>query len=212
MKPREVVRRAIAFQGPPRLPFWQHQVADAPDDVADVWEMDRARAGWYFDRAAPDDWGCLWARTDLRNMGQVVGHPLADASALAGYRPPDPRDPFYILHSDGRVNALVPRFIELGADVLNLQQPRACGLVEIGEAFRGKVCFLTTADIQATLPRGDEEAVREEARLLVRHWGTRDGGLIVFNYGDGAAIGATPETTRVMFEEFVRLMGFWERP
>lgn len=323
MEPREIVRRAIEFRHPPRLPFWQHEVAEAPDDVCDIWEMDRAQAGWFFDHCAADDWGCMWARTETKNMGQVVGHPLADWSAFDHYRPPDPRNPFYferleplldragdryvavtshfnlierfhmlrgfaaamedlyleprraerlldcilefklglfeelhrrfgnrvdglfltddwgtqrgpfvsqalfdhffasryrklfeaihgygwhvILHSCGRINALVPRFIELGVDVLNMQQPRAYGLVEFGEQFRGRVCFLTTADIQTTLPRGNAEEVREEVRLLVRHWSTPQGGLIVFNYGDPEALAVPPEMTRVMFDEFVRL-------
>lgn len=321
---REIVRRAIEFGKPPRLPFWQHEVPEAPDDVADIQEMDRARAGWFFDEARPDDWGCIWTRTEVENMGQVTGHPLADASRIRAYRPPDPRDPFYFeriepglreagnryvvvtahfnlierlhmlrgfsaamagfhlepdstrwlldrilefrleqldelhrrfgdrvdgifltddwgtqqgpfvsmavfdeffasryrrlfqavhdhgwhvfLHSCGRINALVPRLVDLGVDVLNMQQPRAYGLVEFGEAFRGKVCFLTTVDIQATLPRAVEEEVREEVRLLIRHWSTPAGGFIVFNYGDAAGIGTRPEMTRVMFDEFVRGM------
>ena len=87
-----------------------------------------------------------------------------------------------------------------------MQQPRAYGLVEFGERFRGKVCFLTTADIQSTLPRGNEEEVREEVRLLVRHWCGPEGGLIVFNYGDPAGIGVRPDMTRIMFDEFVKRM------
>lgn len=327
MLPKEIVRRAIEFQSPPRLPFWQHEVPWAPDDVWDIWEMDRAEAGWFFDNAAMDDWHCQWARTETKNMGQVVGHPLADWSALERFRPPDPTNPFYferlgplldqaqdryvvvtshfnlierlhmlrgfaatmedfvlepariervldmilefklgmfdelarrfpgaidalfltddwgtqqgtfvsrrvfeqffapryqklfasirghnwhvILHSCGRINDFVPRLIELGVDVLNMQQPRAYGLVEFGEQFRGKVCFLTTVDIQSTLPRGNAEEVRQEARLLVRHWSTPAGGLIVFNYGDPEALAVKPEMTEVMFDEFAKLMDYW---
>jgi uroporphyrinogen decarboxylase len=327
MLSKEIVRRAIEFRHPPRLPFWQHQVDFAPDDVCDIWEMDRAEAGWFFDNCAMDDWHCGWRRTEEKNMGQVVEHPLADPAALTRYRPPDPKNPYYydrlgplldeagdryvvvtshfhlierlhmlrgfaptmedfctnpdfvervldmildfklgqfdelarrfpgrvdgifltddwgtqqgtfvsrrtfeqffaeryaklfsgihshgwhvILHSCGRINDFVPRLIELGVDVLNMQQPRAYGLVEFGDQFRGKVCFLTTTDIQTTLPRGIEEEVREEARLLVRHWSTPAGGLIVFNYGDPQALGVRPEMTRVMFEEFVGLQHYW---
>ena len=329
MESREIVRRAIEFRRPPRLPFWQHDVDFAPDDVCDVWEMDRAEAGWFFDRAAPDDWGCGWRRTEAKNMGQVVEHPLADWAALDGYRPPDPQNPFYFerlgsllddargryvavtahfnllerlhmlrgfaaamedfflepervervldmildfrlgqfdelhrrfngridgvfltddwgtqqgtfvsravferffapryarlfgairghgwhvfLHSCGRINDFVPRLIELGVDVLNMQQPRAYGLVEFGREFRGKVCFLTTVDIQSTLPRGVEQEVREEARLLVENWSTSDGGLIVFNYGDPASLAVDPKMTGAMFDEFVKLQGCWNR-
>ena len=42
MKSREIVRRAIEFQKPPRLPFCQSVVGWAPSDVLEVWEMDRA--------------------------------------------------------------------------------------------------------------------------------------------------------------------------
>ncbi|MFO7948450.1 MAG: uroporphyrinogen decarboxylase family protein, partial [Armatimonadota bacterium] len=95
MTSRERVRRAIEFDRPDRLPFWQHEFADIPDDVCDIWEMDRQEAGWYFDTPAPDDWGCGWKATEVKNMGQVVDHPLADASALKSYTPPDPKNPFY---------------------------------------------------------------------------------------------------------------------
>jgi uroporphyrinogen decarboxylase len=327
LTPREIVRRAIEFGHPPRLPFWQHDVPWAPDDVCDIWEMDRARAGWFFDRGGEDDWHCGWARTHLKNMGQVVRHPLADWAAWDAFRPPDPRNPFYyerlgpaidaageryvavtchfnlierfhmvrgfaaamediglhpervervldvildfrlgqidelarrfgdridglfltddwgtqqgtlvslaafdrlfagryrrlfeaihrhhwhvILHSCGRINALVPRLVELGVDVLNMQQPRAYDLVPFGERFAGKVCFLTTVDIQATLPGGVESEIREEARQLVRHWSTPAGGLIVFNYGDPEALGVSPAMNLAMFDEFVKLATYW---
>lgn len=327
MIPREIVRRAIEFEAPPRLPFWQRDLPDLPDDVWETREMDRAEAGWFFDNPVMDDWGCRWSRTERENMGQVVDHPLADWAAFAHYRPPNPAKPFYferlgseidkardryvvvtshfnlierlhmlrgftqtledfylaperidrlldmilefklaqleelhrrftngidgifltddwgtqqqtfvgldvfdrffvaryrtlfdaihgygwhaLLHSCGRVNDFVPRLIEAGVDVLNLQQPRAYGLAEFGERFRGKVCFLATVDIQATLPRGIESEVREEVRLLLEHWTTSKGGLIAFNYGDSTALGVPADMNRVMFDEFARHMHHW---
>lgn len=325
MKPRELVRRAIEFRQPPRLPFWQHwchPMPEFPDDVCNIWELDRAQAGWFFDRPGQDDWGCGWSTTELKNIGQVTACPLADWSALDAYRPPDPCNPFYyerleplldqagdrfvvltahsllfsrlhklrgfaqtmedfylepekvhrvldlivdfkvrqcaelhrrfgdridglfvaddwgtqdgtfvglnilqeffvpryqtifdaihgcgwkvILHSCGRINLFVPTFLELGVDVLNMQQSRSYGLVEFGEQFRGKVCFLATADIQSTLPRGIEAEIRAEVRLLVRHWGTAAGGLIAFDYGAWDALGVRPDVPQIMFDEFVQ--------
>jgi uroporphyrinogen decarboxylase len=115
-----------------------------------------------------------------------------------------------ILHSCGRINLFVPTLIELGVDVLNMQQSRSYGLVEFGEQFRGQVCFLATVDIQSTLPRGVEEEIREEARLLVRHWGTPTGGLIAFDYGAWEALGVRPEVPQIMFDEFARLQRYWQ--
>jgi len=327
MTGRELVARAITFGKPERLPFFQHEMVDVPDDVCDCWEMDRAERGWFFDCAAEDDWGCGWQATEVKNMGQVVYHPLEDWAKLDTYRPPDPRNSFYferiegvlsevreryvvvtshfnlierlhmlhgfvrtledfyleptkiewvldmilehkialfrelhrrfgdrvhglfltddwgtqqnpfigpelfkhffleryrtlveavhelgyhfILHSCGRINDFVPFFIEVGVDVMNMQQPRAYGIEEIGRRFAGEVCFLTTVDIQTTLPSGDANAVREEARALVRHWSTPDGGFIVFNYGDPTGIGVRPEMSEVMFRAFREMMTYW---
>jgi hypothetical protein len=332
MNSREIVRRAVKFGTPPRLPFWQHwnhKLPGVPDDVCNIWEMDRAQAGWFFGSPGMDDWGCQWGTTEVKNIGQVVKPPLADWSDLDGYRAPDPRNPFYyerlgplldtageryvvltahsllfsrlhklrgfattmedfysapeqvnrlldiivdfkvqqcdelhrrfgdrvdalfvaddwgtqqgtfiglptfeeffapryrqifdtihrcgwhvILHSCGRINRFVPRLIELGVDVLNMQQSQNYGLVEFGEQFRGKVCFLATVDIQSTLPRGNEQEIREEARQLVQHWSTPQGGMIAFDYGDWPAVGVGPDAPRVMFDEFVRLMNYWQR-
>jgi uroporphyrinogen decarboxylase len=337
MERREIVRRAIEFDTPPRLPFflggsWSDRLSRViegfPNDVCDCWEMDRQESGWFFDKAAPDDWGCHWKKTDLENMGQVVHGPLEEWSALATYRPPDPRNPFYfariedgirdakdrytvitshfnlierlhmlhgfartledfylepekihqvldmileykiahldeaarrfgdqvhgvfltddwgtqnntfvsteifgtffadryrqlfesihehgwhvILHSCGKVNDFVPLFIQAGVDVLNMQQPQAYGIQAIGEAFAGKICFLTTVDIQATLPTEDPERVRAEARQLVQQWSTPKGGFIVFNYGDSKGIGVSDEIADVMFREFYELRHYWQ--
>jgi hypothetical protein len=330
MEPAEIVRRAIEFDDPPRLPFWQHwnhKMPEFPDDVHNIWEMDRAEAGWFFDNPVADDWGCGWSTTDKQNIGQVKEFPLSDWSSLETYRPPNPRNPFYydrlgsmidraagryvcltahsllfarlhmlrgfrntmedfylepervhrvldmivdfkleqidelrrrfgsqvhglfladdwgtqdgtfastkildeffapryrtifqaihdcgwhvILHSCGKINLFVPTFIELGVDVLNMQQSRSYGLVEFGEQFRGKVCFLATVCIQSTMVRGVEEEVRDEAGLLVRHWSTPKGGMVAFDYGAWEAIGVKPETALIMFDEFNKLRHYW---
>ncbi|NQU11733.1 hypothetical protein HQ590_13140 [bacterium] len=324
MTSHELVDRAITFRKPERLPFWQHVFPDVPDDVCDCWEMDRGKGGWFFDNPCVDDWQCGWEKTDKKNMGQVVHHPLQDWSKLASYRPPDPRDPYYferlkdelaqagdryvvvtshfnlfervhmlhgfadtltdlyeqpdrveklidlvlewklahfaelhrrfgdrvhglfltddwgtqeapiisgpmfetyfrdryrllvdaihehgwrlMLHSCGRVNDFVPYFVELGIDVLNMQQPRCYGIEELGRRFAGQIAFLTTTDIQATLPTNDRHAIEAEAELLIKHWSAPDGGFIVFNYGDPEALGIAPATARIMFDAFVRLM------
>lgn len=114
-----------------------------------------------------------------------------------------------ILHSCGRVNDFVPLFIKTGVDVLNMQQPRAYGIEEIGKSFAGKVCFLTTVDIQSTLPKEDPMEVKKEARELVKNWSTPRGGFIVFNYGDSEGIGVTDNIAEIMFREFYDLRYFW---
>jgi uroporphyrinogen decarboxylase len=44
-------------------------------------------------------------------MGQVVGHPLADWSALEGFRPPDPRNPFYFQRIEPELDKAGERYV-----------------------------------------------------------------------------------------------------
>ena len=60
------------------------------------------------------------------------------------------------------------------------------------------------------MPRGVEAEIREEARLLVRHWSTPRGGLIAFDYGHWEAVGVRPDMPHVMFDEFARQMNYWQ--
>ncbi len=109
------------------------------------------------------------------------------------------------MHSCGKINKAIPGLIEAGVDVLNMQQPRANGIEEIGTQFAGKVCFESLCDIQMTLPPGNRRAITAEARQLMRTWGTPRGGFILGDYGDHVAIGAQPETKDFMLGEFRRL-------
>jgi len=53
------------------------------------------------------------------------------------------------------------------------------------------------------------EAVRAEARELVEHWSTPEGGFIVFNYGDSGGIGTSDHIADVMFKTFYDLREYW---
>lgn len=329
MERKEIVRRAIEFETPPRLPFFMGSLRmDAPaeyaknfpSDVCDCWEMDRHKAGWFFDNAAKDDWGCMWETTNRYDMGHVIYNPLEDWSNLKTYKPPNPRDDFYferieegikdaedryvvitshfnllerlemlhgfnrtyedfylepekihrvldmileykinhineagkrfkdrvhgifltddwgtqqstlaspdvfkefffdrykqlfkevhnngwhvIFHSCGKVNKFVPYFIEAGADVLNILQSQLYGLKEFGDNFAGKVCFLGSVDIQATLPQGNPDAIRTEAKELIKYWSTPKGGFIVFSFGASKSLGTTDEAIEIMLNAF----------
>lgn len=109
------------------------------------------------------------------------------------------------MHSCGRINKALDMLIEAGLDVINMQQPRTNGIEEIGRRFAGRICFETLCDIQRTLPGGHPRAIEAEARDLLDHWATPDGGFILGDYGDSAAIGATDEAKRHMLATFRRL-------
>ncbi|KPK59339.1 MAG: hypothetical protein AMK73_08695 [Planctomycetes bacterium SM23_32] len=315
--PREIVQAALRFEGPDRLPvrmacFGRDDTAWIPHGTREL-ERDGLRT---------DEWGCHWEHTDVSNMGQPKGHPLADVCEHEKLVPPDysegwryegceeafraaeqedrytqagifmvlfermhsvagfenvlmallsdrenaaaladkiadahirlvrafqerfgPRlhsfsmtddwgtqsaafisielwyDFFFPryrrifdamheggqdvwVHSCGKVNEIIRGYIDTGVDAVNLQQPRALGIEEIGRRYRGKITFESLSDIQASLPTGDVERIVADARELAEHWMTRDGGFVLSDYGDGVAIGAGPEAKLIMYRAF----------
>ncbi len=109
------------------------------------------------------------------------------------------------LHSCGRVNELIERFIGVGVNVVNLQQPRALGIDDVGRRYRGRIAFSSLADIQATLPTERAELIEADAEALTAHWMTPEGGFIFCDYGDGRAIGASDRSKRIMYDKFSRV-------
>jgi len=109
------------------------------------------------------------------------------------------------MHSCGHVNDVLAEWIDTGLDLVNLQQPTNLGIEEIGRRYRGQICFSSLCDIQMTLPWGTHDDIRREAALLLDHWATPEGGFILSDYGDGAAIGVADDRKRVMLEAFCEL-------
>ena len=109
------------------------------------------------------------------------------------------------VHSCGKVNEVIQGYIEAGVNVVNLQQPRALGIEEIGSRYQGKICFESLADIQATLPKAKKELIVQDADDLAMHWMSSKGGFVFSDYGDGEAIGTPAETKMIMYREFSRV-------
>jgi uroporphyrinogen decarboxylase len=84
-------------------------------------------------------------------------------------------------HSCGKINNIIEDLKDVGVKVINTYQPRCLGIEEIGEQFRGKICFETSIDMQQTIFEGND-AIKEEAYSIVKNWSTQKGGLIVTNY------------------------------
>jgi hypothetical protein len=321
MTSREIVSRAIHFRNPPRLPVTMG--CFGVDDTG--WIGTKVPDAWKPSVPGEDEWGCVWEKTGVANMGQVKGSPLIDSSKLATYRPPDYSDPeryvdtgsdldkhdrdgkyiisfiFMVLfermhslhgfentlidlyenrpameamadmiadthvtlvremsrrfpgriqgwhmtddwgtqtaafvgfdlwmdfffprykrvfdamheagcdvwvHSCGKINEIIEGYIRAGVNVVNLQQPRALGIREIGERYRGRIAFQSLSDIQATLPTGNRPQVTEDVEQLMAHWASPAGGFIFSDYGDDAGIGVTDRgIKRFMYDEFSR--------
>jgi uroporphyrinogen decarboxylase len=108
------------------------------------------------------------------------------------------------MHSCGKVNDIIGDLIDIGLDVINLQQPALLGIEQVGRQYAGKICFLSLCDIQKTLPYKGQQDIEEEARLLINSWGNEDGGFILGDYGDGEAIDVPLWKKQVMFDAFMQ--------
>ena len=89
MTSREVVKRAIEFKRPERLPIGGY---GAISDIIGVGRKDIKPPQAENDPTV-DQWLCRWEHTDVPNMGQVKGHPLEDLSKMDDFPWPDGNDP-----------------------------------------------------------------------------------------------------------------------
>ncbi len=103
------------------------------------------------------------------------------------------------LHTCGNFFDLIPNLIDCGVDVLNTWQPRVIGIEKLGRSYAGKLCFQLSSDIQMTLPSATAEEVRKETELIIKLFGSHDGGLIGITY---AGPQVKEENVKVMFETF----------
>lgn len=70
------------------------------------------------------------------------------------------------VHSCGDVQALIPRLIAMGLDVLNPVQPECMDLVALKCAYGTQLTFFGGISTQQTLPYGTPDDVRHEARRI----------------------------------------------
>jgi uroporphyrinogen decarboxylase len=145
-----------------------------------------------------DDWGSELATFVSPRMWRDFFQPryarLFDAAHAQGWD--------VWMHSCGKVNEIIGPLIEIGLDCINLQQPRALGIEQVGKEFAGQICFESLCDIQATLPFKGRDDIRAEAKLLLECWGTPAGGFVLSDYGDGEAIGVPLWKKEAMLEAF----------
>ena len=103
-------------------------------------------------------------------------------------------------HVDGRVNEILPDFIELGADVINCQV-YVVGHNWISANLRGKVAIRTDIDCQRLLPFGSPSQIKEEVHRTFEACGTPDGGL---NACGEIGPDVPLENIRALYEGFVK--------
>ena len=85
------------------------------------------------------------------------------------------------LHCCGKIDPLIPLFIDWGLDALELDSPRMVGYSEL-QQFRGKIMIWACINIQSIYSQGSPEECEREVWHMVRNLGTTNGGFGAYFY------------------------------
>jgi len=113
------------------------------------------------------------------------------------------------LHSCGHILDILDDLIEIGLDVIQMDQQENMGLSTLGERFRGRITFWCPVDIQQTMVYGTQQDIRAYCREMVRTLGRPDGGFIAKWYPDPAGAGHHPAAIEAMCDEFQKISTQW---
>lgn len=122
MNSYDVVKRAIEFKKPDRLPF-EYDIFGVCDTHSVP--CNQIGAGDLSKKKSLDEWGCLWVRNETQNMGQIKGHPIHDWSLADKYRFPDADNPDYFTGMEERFKGSDGKYISTDIYLLLFERMHA---------------------------------------------------------------------------------------
>ena len=81
-------------------------------------------------------------------------------------------------HCCGQIGDILPDFIEIGVDIMNVSQPNLFDIEKLGAEFGGKTCFMCPVSYQTTSLSGTREEIFAAVRRMVESLGRFNGGFI----------------------------------
>jgi len=112
---------------------------------------------------------------------------------------------FTFLHSCGNIVDILDDLIEIGLDVIHMDQQENMGLELLGTRFGGRITFYSPVDIQKVMTNGTLDDIRAYCRKMVETLGRPNGGFIPRWYEDPAGAGHSREALDAMCREFLLL-------
>lgn len=111
------------------------------------------------------------------------------------------------LHSCGCITELLPKFIDMGLDVIHPIQKYTMEEREIAKTFGGQIAIWAGFDVQQIIPWGTPEEVAEEVRFMMETYKRQDGRFL-FTAGNGVNGDCTLASLTTLFEEAFRQGAF----
>ncbi|MBD3386889.1 hypothetical protein GF407_18440 [candidate division KSB1 bacterium] len=149
----------------------------------------------------PDDWGLqnrlMISPAEWRKIWKPRYQRIFAAAHKAGL--------LTFLHSCGNIVDILDDLIEIGLDVIQMDQQENMGLELLGKRFGGRITFYSPVDIQNTMVNGTPDEIREYCRKMVTLLGRPKGGFIPKWYGDPKGAGHSQEAIDIMCREFIKL-------
>ena len=148
-----------------------------------------------------DDWGLqnrlMISPHKWREIWKPAYKRIFQACAQAGL--------LTFLHSCGYIVDILDDLIEIGLQVIHMDQQENMGLEVLGKRFGGRLTFFSPVDIQATMAKGTLAEIRRYCHDMVKWLYTPLGGLIPRWYSDPQGAGHRPEAIAAMCEEFLQI-------
>ena len=109
----------------------------------------------------------------------------------------------YIWHNCGYIVDMMEDMIDIGVDVVQLDQPRLMGYDQLTEKFGGRFCFWNTADIQWTTQEAvTNEQIEVDIEEMVGSFNRFNGGFIARHYPQPDDIHLSQEKQLLIYESF----------
>ena len=110
----------------------------------------------------------------------------------------------YIWHNCGYIVDMMDDIIELGTDVVQIDQPRLMGHARMAERFGGKICFWICSDIQwgASEEVTDDHLI-QDIEEMTTSYNRFDGGLMARQYPQPWDINLSRERQLLIYEAFM---------
>jgi hypothetical protein len=153
----------------------------------------------------PDDWGLqdrlmiapqTWRRIWKPRYARVLAA-ARDAGLVT------------MLHSCGFILDILDDLIEIGLDVIQMDQQENMGVATLGKRFGGRITFWCPVDIQQTMVYGSLDDIRAYCRGMVHTLGRPEGGFIARWYPDPAGAGHREVAIEAMCTEFQKISSEW---